>query len=253
MIKVLLMISFYSFTAQALTFNNSMELAEKSFYPFYYDKYYQWQKEYLPCLCKVNEDLDKFTTQKLKSYTSWSLPRPNNVKRQNFQILFQKQAKQITKSLILNITNADFNNPHFNNFLRSQKISLDITGKILKSFNFNYFSQELQFTYVNLSNQKWHFISFKNGKVTQKGMLIFPIIEKSFSNKYIPYLEHFVHQEKFEEEGDLFFTRTYLKVFNILSLPKDLQLLMLQHNREWNLDSVTIYTNSIDDIGVYYP
>jgi hypothetical protein len=251
--KILSVIFLYSLNVHALTFNNSMEMADSSFYPFYYNKYFEWQKEHVPCLCEPNLELDKFTKQKLNSYTNWSQSIAMNVKRQNFQILYRRQAQKVTKTLILNISNSDFENSSFKIFLKKLNVSFDLNGKTVKSFQFNYFSKELQFTYTNTSRDKWYFISYQNGKVISVGDLKYPSIEKSFSNKYIPYLEHFVHQEKFINKEEVFHTRTYLKVFNILTLPKELQLLMLNHKREWNLDSVTIYTSHKDEIGIYYP
>ncbi|MBT7609710.1 MAG: hypothetical protein HN576_08130 [Bacteriovoracaceae bacterium] len=243
----------FSMKAYSLAFIDSMDMASSDFYPFYNNHYYQWQKEYIPCHCEENKSLEKFIIEKISTYKSWTVPLVGSIQRQNFQILYRKQNNKITKTIIINISNSDLESSLLKSFFQSLDIQYNKKGKRLKFLNYNYSNQKLTLMYENAKSNNWFFTIYQRGEQPHTGSITFPVIEKSFSNQYIPYLEHFIHQEKYNTQIDQFQFRTYLKVLSIHSLPKDIQLLMLRHKREWNLESVTIYTSSKDDIGIYYP
>jgi hypothetical protein len=253
MSRYIFLLIFLSLKVHPLSFIDSMELATPDLYPFYNVKYYQWQKKQLPCNCEENNDLEQLIIEKIKSFSTWTMLRTKEIKRQNFQYLYRLQDKKITKTIIISISNSDLQNSHLINFFKSINVFPVQKEKDFKTLSYNYWSKELTLTYQHKKSKKYLFTSYKYGEEPQSGILTFPSIKKSFSNKFTPYLGHFIHQEKFNEDKDQFYTRTYLKVLNILSLPKKLQLLTLRHKREWNLDSVTVYTSNKDEIGIYYP
>jgi hypothetical protein len=237
----------------SLSFIDSMDMASSDFYPFYNNQYYQWQKKNIPCHCIEDDKFEKFIVGKISNYKSWTIPFAHSIRRQNFQILYRKQKEKLTKSIILHISNSDLENPSLKSVFLNHEIQYNSKGKLLKFLKYNYYNQKMTLIYEYEKNKTWYFSTYQKGTQAHTGSVIFPIIEKSYSNKYVPYLEHFIHQEKYHSQIDQFHTRTYLKVFNIHLLPKEIQLLMLKHKREWNLESVTIYTSSNNDIGVYYP
>lgn len=256
-ISFLLILLFLIETTLGFDFKRAMERAPESFFPFFFSEYYEWQLKTYPCQCTIDNDLKLFIENKIKTYQSWSSKENDHILRHNFQIKYYVQNERIKKKIFVKLDESDLSSPHFNRYLKRNSISFDLRNYRPSFLAYNYNEDILTIVLMKTNDKSLEFRNFKGKQKLDQGSISLLSIKDSYSDQYTPYKEHYIHQEEYKSLKAPPYYRSYLKVVNLLFLPKELQEIAFRHKKEWNLNSVTVHTiknqNDIKEVGLYFP